>query len=46
MHEVEDFKSFFNKESPTDLIILEKLYNALYDCENHFFEIKDKKNKY
>lgn len=46
MYDVEDFKSFFNKEDPTDLIILEKLYNALYDCENHFFEIKDKKNKY
>jgi len=46
MYEIEDFKSFFYKEISTDFIVLEKLYNALYDCEDHFFEIKDKKNKH
>lgn len=46
LYEVQNFKSFFDKEVSSNLVILENLYDVLYDCQNHSFEIKNNQDEY
>lgn len=46
LYKINEFNSFFNTEIFSNLKILEMIYNVLYDCEEHGFEIKDEKNRY
>ena len=46
LYKISEFNSFFNTEILSNLKILEMLYNVLYHCEEHGFEIKDEQNRY
>ena len=46
LYKISEFNNFFNTEIFSNLKILEMIYNVLYDCEEHGFEIKDEKGRY
>lgn len=46
LYKISEFNNFFNTEIVSNLKILEMIYNVLYDCEEHGFEIKDEKCRY
>lgn len=46
LYKISEFNNFFNTEISSNLKILEMIYNVLYDCEEHGFEIKDEKGRY
>ena len=46
LYKISEFNNFFNTEIVSNLKILEMIYNVLYDCEEHGFEIKDEKGRY
>lgn len=46
LYKISEFNNFFNAEIFSNLKILEMIYNVLYDCEEHGFEIKDEKGRY
>lgn len=46
LYKISEFNNFFDKDIISNLKILDMIYNVLYDCEEHGFEIKDEKNRY